>query len=238
MKGRIHSTPREAVRETVTEKVIVDQYTYFLQRPSGIDQLWDHPAVRNAYAADEYIPYWSELWPAGRMLAKAIVRQSWAEYESKFGTPLVAWEIGCGLGLAGIAALQMGMRVTFTDVDEMAAKIAGENAKRNGFRNFDCQGLDFRDAPADLKVPILLASDVLYEPRLIQPMVQFIRRVLLPGGVCLVGDADRISARPFKHEVFEAGLLLDATPTRVSEPGGTRTNGTIYRITRPDGLGK
>ena len=87
-----------------------------------------------------------------------------------------------------------------------------------------------RCPPDGLRVPILFASDVLYEPRLIEPTVAFIRQVLLPGGVCLVGDADRISARPFKHEVFKSGLSITSTPTRVGEPGGTRTKGTIYRI--------
>lgn len=128
MTGRIHNTPPDAVKEYIREKVFIDQYTFELERPRGIDELWEHPAVREAYATDEYIPYWSELWPAGRMLAKTIVRESWTELETLHGKPLQALEIGCGLGLAGIAALQMGMKVTFTDVDAMAAELAGRNA--------------------------------------------------------------------------------------------------------------
>ena len=230
---RTHATPPEAISDLVLETVFVGDYTFILERPRGIDHLWDHPAVRSAYAADEYIPYWSELWPAGRMLAKAIVREDWLPYERLFGTPLPALEIGCGLGLAGIAALAKGMRVTFTDIDVTAAELAGANAKRNGFTDFTTAAVDARSVPPGLKVPILFASDVLYEPRLIQPVVTFVKRVLLPGGVCLVGDADRISARPFHREVYDAGLAITATPTRVSEPGGTRTKGTIYRITQP-----
>lgn len=231
---RTHATPAEALSDLQLDKVYVDNYTFYLERPTGIDKLWDHPAVRAAYAADEYIPYWSELWPAGRMLAKAIVRESWKPYEDRFSFPLHALENGCGLGLAGIAALAKGMRVTFSDVDETAATLAGENAKRNGFSNFTTEAIDVRCPPKGLHVPILFASDVLYEPRLIEPTVEFIRQVLIPGGVCLVGDADRISARPFKHEVFKAGMSITATPTRVGEPGGTRTKGTIYRVTQPD----
>ena len=234
MTPRTHATPAEALSDLQLDKVFVDDFTFYLERPTGIDKLWDHPAVRAAYAADEYIPYWSELWPAGRMLAKAIVRESWRPYEHRFGTPLPALEIGCGLGLAGIAALAKGMRVTFSDVDETAAQLAGANAKRNGFTDFSTEAIDVRSPPKGLSVPILFASDVLYEPRLIEPTVAFIEKVLMPGGVCLVGDADRISARPFKHEVFKAGLTINSTPTRVGEPGGTRTKGTIYRITQPD----
>jgi Lysine methyltransferase len=245
MTERIHSTPPEAMKQTIREKAIVDQYTFELERPTGIDQLWEHPAVRNAYAADEYIPYWTELWPAGRMLAKMIVREDWTAFEALHGKPIVsatgpgskapngpitALEVGCGLGLAGIAALAKGMHVIFTDIDVMAAELAGRNAKRNGFTDYECRGLDFRAPPPGLQVPLILASDVLYEPRFIEPMVAFIQAVLMPNGLCLVGDADRISAKPFKHEVDKAGLAIDAVPMRVGEPGGTRTKGTIYRI--------
>jgi predicted nicotinamide N-methyase len=230
MSERLHATPTEAVKDVIRETVYVDDHTFLLERPTGIDQLWDHPAVRAAYAADEYIPYWSELWPAGRMLAKAIVREDWKPFEAKFGTPIRALEVGCGLGLAGIAALKMGMHVTFTDVDETAAKLAGDNAKLNGLTQYDSRAIDLRSAPPGLQVPLLLASDVLYEPRLIAPMARFIKAVLAPGGLCLVGDADRISARPFHHELRQAGLTATQHPTRVGEPGGTRTKGTIYRI--------
>jgi predicted nicotinamide N-methyase len=237
-KPIIHQTPQEALTSYTTEKVFIEDFTFMLDRPTGIDQLWEHPTVREAYEEDEYIPYWSELWPAARMLAKILVRESWAEYEAKFGKPLHVLEVGCGLGLAGIAALAVGMKVTFTDIDSTAAQLAGRNARRNGFTNYDCMGLDFRAAPGDLKVPMILASDVLYEPRFIEPMVQFVNQTLLPGGICLIGDADRMSAKPFKHEVYKGGLHLETTPIRVGEPGGHRTKGTIYRITKQSNQGQ
>ena len=88
------------------------------------------------------------------------------------------------------------------------------------------------NALADLlhvEAPALDAEHGEEKPR----TVAFIREVLMPGGVCLVGDADRISARPFKPEVFKSGLSINSTPTRVGEPGGMRTKGTIYRIEHP-----
>ena len=69
MTARTHATPVEAVKDLIRETVYVDDFTFYLERPAGIDKLWSYPAVQEAYAADEYIPYWSELWPAGRMLA-------------------------------------------------------------------------------------------------------------------------------------------------------------------------
>jgi predicted nicotinamide N-methyase len=224
---RLHSTPASAVTERVRETVYIDAFTFRLDRPDGSDHLFDHPAVRAAYAADEYIPYWSELWPAARMLAKAIVREPWP-------TPRpAALEVACGLGLPGIAALSCGLRVTFTDVDELAVRFAAENARLNGFADFSTAAVDLRSPPPGLTTPVLLGSDLLYEPRFIDPAVGFIQAVLEPGGVALIADPDRISARPFKWACQNAGLDVVPIFARAGEPGGERTKGSVYRITKP-----
>jgi ETFB lysine methyltransferase len=222
---RLHSTPADAVHEKVREKVLLDGRTILIDRPSAGDKLFDHPAVRAAYAADEYVPYWAELWPAARMLAKAVLRESWPK-----GQRLDALEVGCGLGLAGIVALACGLRVTFSDVDELAVRFAADNARLNGFTDFATAAIDLRSPPKGLTFPVVLGSDLLYEPRLVEPVVSFVKTVLAPGGVCLIADPDRISARPFGYALWSAGLTVEASFARAGEPGGDRTKGTIYRI--------
>src|SRR2546423_1241784 len=66
-------TPPDAVRTVVRERVIVGEREFLIERPSGSDDLLDHPAVRAAFAADEYLPYWADLWPAARVLAQAVL---------------------------------------------------------------------------------------------------------------------------------------------------------------------
>ena len=200
---RLHSTPPEAVKETVRETVLIDGRAFKIDRPGGSDLLFDHPAVRAAYAADEYIPYWAELWAAGRMLAKAVLREPWETYPR--GRQLEALEVGCGLGLAGIAALSRGLRVTFSDIDELAVRFAAANARLNGFTDFATAAIDLRSPPPGLSVPVLLGADLLYEPRMVEPVVAFVGAVLAPGGVALIADPDRVSARPFQWLCRERG---------------------------------
>lgn len=228
---RIHSTPMAAVKERERELVIVEGTTFKLDRPGGHDLLFDHPAVRAAYAADSYIPYWSELWPAARMLAKAILREPWDEYPKPSDGKLEALEVGCGLGLAGIAALKRGLRVTFSDIDQLAVRFATENARLNGFRDFTTMAIDLRCPPPDVRFPVIIGSDLLYEPRMVDPVVNFISTTLAPGGVCLIADPDRESARPFRWAIQNAGLTTECAFARAGEPGGERTKGTVYRIT-------
>src|SRR6202040_2961405 len=98
-------TPPETLGPVVRVRAMVEGVPSLLERPSESDRLLDHPSVRSAFAADEYMPYWADLWPAARMLTKAILREKWTPGQR-------ALEVGCGLGLPGIAALAMGLRVT------------------------------------------------------------------------------------------------------------------------------
>ncbi len=223
---RYHATPPEAISETVRDAVFIGDATFHLDRPIDWDRLLDHPWVRSAYAADEYVPYWAQLWPAARMLAKVVMREKWSP-ESR-GQPVL--EVGCGLGLAGIAALARGFEVTFSDVDETALSFAAKNARLNGFTKFESRLLDFRDPPTDRKYPIVLGSDLMYEERLVMPLVGLLDAVLAPDGVCLITDPDRTPARHFRWKLAEAGYQVAPELVRAGEPGGERTKGTLYRI--------
>jgi predicted nicotinamide N-methyase len=227
MPPRFHTTPPETVAETVRDTVYIDEYTFRIERPLDPDKLFDHPWVRSAYAADEYVPYWATLWPSARMLAKVVVREAWEQYPQ----PVRVLEVGCGLGLAGVACLARGLDVTFSDLDETALSFAARNARLNGFASgFRTLPLDFRCPPRDHKYPVVIGSDLLFEERLVGPLVRLLGTVLTADGVGLIADPDRTAARVFKWMLQEAGFQVTVEPVRAGEPGGERTKGTLYRI--------
>ena len=219
---RIHSTPPEAFGRRVRDQVAIAGRTFQFDRPAGLDHLFDHPAVRSAYAADEYIPYWADLWPAAVMLAEAVLAEPW-------GPGLEALEFGCGLGVSGMAALARGLHVTFSDVDEAAVQLAASNARLNGFTHFETAAVDLRAAP-ERQFPVLLAADVCYEVRLTEAVAKFVKAALAPGGLALLTDTDRYSARPLRHLLHQEGLAVAVSPMKSSEPG-KEGKGFLYRIT-------
>jgi predicted nicotinamide N-methyase len=167
------------------------------------------------------------------MLAKVVVREPW----TKYAQPVKVLEVGCGLGLAGIACLARGLEVTFSDVDETALAFAAANARLNGFsRGFRTVPIDFRCPPDDMKYPVVIGSDLMYEERLVNPLVGLLAAVLAPGGVCLIADPDRTAARVFKWKLQEAGYDVATEFIRAGEPGGERTKGTLYRIRAASGV--
>lgn len=220
-------TPLDALGPTRREQVFVEDHTFLLDRPTESDRLLDHPALKAAIEADEYMPYWADLWPAARMLAKWVVKQRWP-------AGLHALEVGCGLGLPGIAALSMGVHVTFSDYDATALHFAAANARLNGFAHFDTLQMDWR-YPPDAKFRVVLASDLIYEVRNIEPLVALIRHLLADDGVCLLTDQDRIPAHVLKETLATTGLPYTTQMLRAGEPGGRRLKGTLYRITLPGG---
>jgi predicted nicotinamide N-methyase len=207
----------------VRETVIVDGRSFLIDRPSESDRLLDDPAVHAAFERDEYMPYWADLWPAARMLAKVILHEAWTPGQE-------ALEVGCGLGLPGIVALAMGLKVTFSDYDTCALHFAAANARLNGFHDFQTLQLDWRSPPDELRVPVLLASDLVYELRNVPPLIEFIKKVLMPGGVCLLTDQDRIPMHALRDALNAERLPYSTHLVRAGEPGGRRLKGTLYRI--------
>ena len=57
-------------------------------------------------------------------------------------------------------------------------------------KTFRTLQLDWRFPPPDLKVPLLLAGDLIYEMRNVEPIVSLIKQMLLPDGTCLLPRPD------------------------------------------------
>jgi predicted nicotinamide N-methyase len=228
-------TPLDALGPTIQESVFVEDRTYVVLRPSDSDRLLNHPHTHDVFAADEYLPYWADLWPAARMLAKVLVREPWPPDALASSTRWHALEIGCGLGLPGVVALSLGLRVTFSDYDATALRFAADNARVNGQNDFDLLQMDWRQPPTDRRYRLLLASDLIYEMRSVEPLVALIEALLAPDGECLLTDQDRVPSQVLRETLTRKGLPYTTQIVRAGEPGGRRLKGTLYRIRLPDG---
>lgn len=133
---------------------------------------------------EDQIPYWAELWPAARGLARYI----WEEVD--FGGATVL-ELGAGLGLPGFVAALKGGRVTLTDYKPEALELAARNAARNGITGISLLLADWRDFPCGERYDWVIGSDVLYNPRLNPFLRDILPRILAPGGQMLFAHPGR-----------------------------------------------
>ena len=146
-------------------------------------------------------PYWGLLWPAASQTAERILNHEWP-------ARLRALELGCGVGLTGIAALLAGHEVTFSDHAPSAVQMAQANAGRNGFSVVS--GLVFEwQEPPELRFDFLFASDVLYESASHAPLLLTLQAMLSPGGTVWIGDPGRAIAVPFIEQARSQGWQVD-----------------------------
>src|SRR5215211_884562 len=140
-----------------------------------------------AFAEEEFLPYWAELWPSAEALARVLSRRPLT------GRRVI--ELGCGLGLPSIAAALSGGRVLATDV---APEVAV-------FR------WDAPPEPLGRPWPLVLASDVLYEDRNVPALLSLLPRLTAPNGEVWLADPGRGPAERFLAGAAEA-WRLDAIP--------------------------
>ncbi|TFG94002.1 MAG: methyltransferase domain-containing protein [Calditrichales bacterium] len=176
-----------------------------------------------AFDADERLPYWSEIWPSAVALAEYILA-SREEFRDKN-----ILEIGCGLGLTGLAATIAGGRVLFTDHDPHALLFTARSFEKNFSRPAQVELLDWRELRDKRRFDMILAADVLYETRWLEPVIQVIDNKLIPGGTALVAEPNRTIARSFFDLVKEKGWQHQSMlkQTRVSHK---LHSVTIHRI--------
>jgi predicted nicotinamide N-methyase len=160
--------------------------------------------TEEAFAHEEFLPYWAELWPSAVALARAIARR-----------PLTGrrvLELGCGLGLPAIAAAAAGGRVLATDWAPDAVAVCGRNARRNGVDvSVELFRWDADPAALGPPWPLVLASDVLYEARNVEPLLALLPRVCAPAGEVWLADPGRAPAARFLDAAREA-WRIDTIP--------------------------
>ncbi len=182
---------------------------------------------------DEVIPYWADLWPSALGLSQYLAEQL---PEQLLDAKVL--ELGCGLGLPGIMASQLGAAVTFSDYVAAALDFARHNWLLNPKSRHTAQfwQLDWRQVAADPTYDLILAADVAYEARFFQPLYESIRKLLKPGGNCWLSEPGRAIAKNFIHGFAEAGFTIEtACHYPVVRVDGLAQAVTVYKIYRSNG---
>ncbi|GAC1326800.1 MAG: hypothetical protein NVSMB25_26310 [Thermoleophilaceae bacterium] len=179
--------------DLIEETVALPGRELSLLRPRDSETLLEERAFEN----EELLPYWAELWPSGVALAGALAPRALRGARTL--------ELGCGLGLASIAAALAGGRVLATDWSAAAIAFTRVNAERNAatLETALCSWLE----PAELvhRAPwdLVIAADILYERANIEPLLALLPRLAGPHGEVLIADPGRPAAADFLSAAAE-----------------------------------
>src|SRR5262249_55245429 len=144
---------------------------------------------------DERLPYWAEVWPSAYVLARRIAEERQAESDRPKRTLL---ELGCGCGLAAIAAQAFGFDTAAIDYYPDALEFVSLNAELNGLAPPATRLVDWRNYVPDLSnFDLVVAADVLYERDYCRLVAAAFRQSLGPGGLGILTDPQRSKAEAF-----------------------------------------
>ena len=145
-------------------------------------------------------PYWAEIWPASLGLSRFFFDNDTPEPKH------IAKELGCGLGLVGIALALLGRRVEATDFVEDALIFASHNAIENGICALHRVSYLDWSHPVGRETDCMVGADIAYEARNHPYLLRAIRKLLLPGGFLYLGDPKRPAAQPLIATLQEQGF--------------------------------
>ena len=172
-----------------------------IRRPKDFDLLLELAAPD----PEQNLPYWAELWPSGIALAAKIARDPGA-----LGGQRVL-ELGSGLGVTAIAALRAGADLLVTDYAPEALALCALNSLDETGVEPAALRLNWRDPSAQFfelvgdGFPIVLAADVLYERRDVEPLLGLVDRIVAPEGDLWLAEPGRAPAVDFVESIVDRG---------------------------------
>lgn len=208
------SIPTQFDGNTVIESLHLARAELRICRIANTDRLLE--AVDDeSFSIDEQLPYWAEIWPSAVALAEYLLNQ-----DDLNGLEVL--ELGCGLGIAGLVAAKRGAHVTLTDIDTDALAFARYNAQLNNLSPIHTEPFDWRSTTKIGTFDRILAADVIYETRWLDPVATVIKRLLKPNGKAIIAEPGRSVANQFTERFDPSDVHTDIHMTH--------WNGHAHRI--------
>lgn len=145
--------------------------------------LWQ--AWEEERGAQQAVPFWALVWPAAQLLARVFQAEpAWVRGHTVL-------DLGCGSGVAGIAALYAGAtRVVAHDIDPVALAIAAKNATANAV-DLILHGAPLLHGPCPERITCILVGDLFYERSAALALWAWLRTARHRGVQVLIADASR-----------------------------------------------
>ena len=154
-------------------------------------------AVARGRPAEELDPFWAATWRAARGLDRFLAGQTLGGIR--------VLELGCGSGQAGIGAALRGARVTLTDAVGIALLVARLNAEAAAV-DVAIRRLKWDADPLEtLPFPLIIGSDLVYDPQLFPLLERCARAHLASGGKLLLSEPHRHTGDRFARWIVDAG---------------------------------
>ena len=217
--------------QEVTARLPRSGVEYIIARPEDVDGLLE--AAEDD--PEENLPYWAALWPSGIALADAVLADQDAVSSRR------VLELGSGIGVTAIAALSVDADLVASDYSADSLALCRYNTLVNTGREPVTRQFNWRSPdPSFIEFagdgfPVVLAADVLYEQRDIEPLLRLVERIIHPGGILWLAEPRRNIATRFLEKAGEHGWFgaVDTHTGPWPELNDTGVQVRVHRLRRP-----
>jgi len=167
------------------------------------DQLLEQTLSNDRPESAALDPFWAANWRAAQGLDR---------YLDTLGITAETriLELGGGSGRAGISAALRGAQVCITDASSMALIMCRYNARFLSNR-IQVRKLDWSDTRGfEHRFPIVIGSDIVYNPSLYPILEPCMRQVIEHNGVVLLSEPQRHTGDRFENWIRKAGWRCDS----------------------------
>jgi predicted nicotinamide N-methyase len=164
--------------DTTVTPVTINGHSLSLFTPASIDRFINSDDVVTDF------PLWVKIWEASGVLASYLTALPTDPNKTML-------EIGCGLGLAGIAATMAGHRITMTELNPDALVFARANAVVNGCPDTPIESLDWSTPRLKGRFDYIVGSETVYRTEDIDGLEALFDRYLTPDGTIILAEAVR-----------------------------------------------
>ena len=164
--------------DTVTTPVTINGQTLKLYTPATIGRFINPDDVMDNF------PLWAKMWEASGVLASYLAGLPPDPLKSIL-------EIGCGLGMVGIAAAKAGHRMTMTELNPDALNFTRANALANSCPEIAIEQLDWNNPQLEGRFDMIVGSETVYKAEDIDGLEAMFNRYLNPGGTIILAEGVR-----------------------------------------------
>jgi ETFB lysine methyltransferase len=159
--------------------------TWLISKGKSLEDLWNEMTGDNEEDED-HIPYWTEVWPASKVLAQHI------HASRSLLSGRLCLDIGCGLGITSLLAGSLGAKVVAMDFERQALECARKNARLNHVSALNWIQMDWRNPGLRPAVfDFIWGADILYETRFCQPLALLLKDSIRENGRIWIADPER-----------------------------------------------
>ena len=187
----------EQIVPLVEESVRIGGSEFRWHKVADPDRLLSEAIDPRDMQATDVDPFWAVAWRAAQGLDRFLDR---IELRG-----MRVLELGAGAGHAGIAAAARGAEVTLSDAVELALLVARLNSWPVRSR-VQIARLRWGDEQLDGELfPLVLGSDLVYDPNHFPQLELCARQHLAPGGRWLLSEPNRHTGDRFSQWIVDAG---------------------------------